>query len=159
MTLSPQYPHNTYRKPDRNVGVSRIASAACILLITKRLHHNWVIKRACSRPISSYPFFNKPDPNAPLREASKGFMSKISMPCIFPKISNRSNPVACSRSVGMVPGAAPGGRRSASLLISALVCQFKSPKAEPAVVPANFFILPSLTPDVAGVGAASPGTS
>ena len=56
--------------------------------------------------------------SVPRREASNGFMSKISMPCTFPKISNRSKPVACSRSVGMVPGAAPGPMRSASLLIS-----------------------------------------
>ena len=45
-------------------------------------------------------------------------MSKMSMPCILPSISRRSRPVACSRSVGTVPGAAPGGRRSCSLLIS-----------------------------------------
>lgn len=56
----------------------------------------------------------------PLREASSGFMSKISMPCIFPSISNRSRPVAWSRSVGTVPGAAPGGRRSASVWISGI---------------------------------------
>lgn len=54
----------------------------------------------------------------PRREASRGFMSKMSMPCIFPRISRRSRPVACSRSVGTVPGAAPGGRRSASVWIS-----------------------------------------
>ena len=54
----------------------------------------------------------------PIRLASRGFISKISTPCIFPRISKRSRPVACSRSVGTVPGAAPGGRRSASLLIS-----------------------------------------
>ena len=45
-------------------------------------------------------------------------MSKISTPCIFPRISRRSRPVACSRSVGMVPGLAPSGRRSASEVIS-----------------------------------------
>ena len=54
----------------------------------------------------------------PIRLASRGFISKISIPCIFPRISKRSRPVACSRSVGTVPGAAPGGRRSDSLLIS-----------------------------------------
>jgi hypothetical protein len=46
-------------------------------------------------------------------------MSKMSMPCIFPTSSRRSRPVACSTSVGMVPGFAPGGTRSSSLLISA----------------------------------------
>ena len=46
-------------------------------------------------------------------------MSKISMPCIFPRISRRSRPVDCSRSVGTVPGFAPGALRSSSVLISA----------------------------------------
>ena len=61
--------------------------------------------------------------DVPSLEASRGFMSKISMPCIFPRISKRSKPVACSRSVGTVPGSAPGGRRSSSLLMSAAECQ------------------------------------
>ena len=55
----------------------------------------------------------------PFLLASRGLMSKISTPCIFPRISRRSRPVACSRSVGMVPGLAPSGRRSASQVISA----------------------------------------
>lgn len=54
----------------------------------------------------------------PTRSDGRGLMSKISMPCIFPRISKRSRPVACSRSVGMVPGSAPGGSKSSSLLIS-----------------------------------------
>lgn len=45
-----------------------------------------------------------PDCNVPFLLASRGLMSKISTPCIFPRISRRSRPVACSRSVGMVPG-------------------------------------------------------
>lgn len=56
--------------------------------------------------------------DVPRRLASRGFMSKISMPCIFPRISRRSRPVDCSRSVGTVPGFAPGARRSSSVLIS-----------------------------------------
>jgi hypothetical protein len=40
----------------------------------------------------------------PFLLASSGLRSKISTPCIFPRISRRSRPVACSRSVGMVPG-------------------------------------------------------
>ena len=56
--------------------------------------------------------------NGPLRDESRGFMSKMSTPCILPKISNRSRPVACSRSVGMVPGGAPGPRRSSDVWIS-----------------------------------------
>ena len=54
----------------------------------------------------------------PFRLASNGFMSKTSTPCILPRISNRSRPVDWSRSVGTVPGSAPGGRRSSSDLIS-----------------------------------------
>ena len=55
----------------------------------------------------------------PFRLASNGLMSKTSMPCILPRISNRSRPVDCSRSVGTVPGSAPGGRRSSYVLTSA----------------------------------------
>jgi len=39
--------HSTYRKPDSNVRVSGVASATSILLITKGLDDNWVVKRAC----------------------------------------------------------------------------------------------------------------
>jgi len=56
---------------------------------------------------------------APSLEASSGLISKMSIPSIFPKSSNLSRPVACSMSVGTVPGAAPGGRRSDSVLTSA----------------------------------------
>lgn len=57
----------------------------------------------------------------PFLLASRGLRSKTSTPCIFPRISRRSRPVACSRSVGMVPGAAPlSGRRSCSPVISAV---------------------------------------
>lgn len=45
-------------------------------------------------------------------------MSKTSTPCILPRISKRSRPVDWSRSVGTVPGSAPGGRRSSSVLTS-----------------------------------------
>ena len=55
----------------------------------------------------------------PFRLESKGLISKISIPCILPRSSNRSRPVACSRSVGTVPGSAPGGRRSSADWISA----------------------------------------
>ena len=59
--------------------------------------------------------------NVPSLEASKGFISKTSIPCILPRISNRSNPVACSRSVGMVPTFAPGPKRSAGVFTSVIV--------------------------------------
>ena len=45
-------------------------------------------------------------------------MSKISIPCILAKISNRSKPVDWLKSDGTVPGSAPGGRRSCSVLTS-----------------------------------------
>jgi hypothetical protein len=45
-------------------------------------------------------------------------MSKMSRPSILPRSSNLSRPVACSISVGMVPGLAPGPMRSSSVLIS-----------------------------------------
>lgn len=55
----------------------------------------------------------------PRRLASRGRMSKMSTPSILPRISRRSIPVACSRSVGTVPGAAPGPKRSSSVRTSA----------------------------------------
>ena len=54
----------------------------------------------------------------PLREASRGRISKTSTPSVLPRISRRSRPVACSRSVGTVPGWAPGPIRSSSVLTS-----------------------------------------
>lgn len=56
--------------------------------------------------------------DAPFLSDGNGFMSKISTPCILPRISRRSRPVAWSKSVGIVPTGAPGGRRSSSVLIS-----------------------------------------
>jgi hypothetical protein len=74
-----------------------------------------------SAGISSFGNCDRIVEDIPLREASRGRMSKMSMPCIFPMCSRRSRPVDWSRSVGMVPGLAPGGRRSSSTLIS--ICQ------------------------------------
>ena len=45
-------------------------------------------------------------------------MLKTSTPSILPRISRRSRPVACSRSVGTVPGLAPGPMRSSAVLTS-----------------------------------------
>jgi hypothetical protein len=56
--------------------------------------------------------------DVPFRSLGNGLISKISIPCILPKISNRSRPVACSRSVGTVPGLAPGPNRSSGPLTS-----------------------------------------
>lgn len=62
----------------------------------------------------------------PFREASRGDMSKMSTPSIFPRISRRSIPVDCSRSVGMVPGWAPGPTRSSTVLISVVLIHRES---------------------------------
>ena len=69
----------------------------------------------------------------PTRSDGSGLISKISMPCIFPRISRRSRPVACSKSVGIVPGAAPGGSRSSSVLISVVSLVFLLPTYNPAI--------------------------
>lgn len=69
----------------------------------------------------------------PTRSDGSGLISKISTPCIFPRISRRSRPVACSKSVGIVPGAAPGGRRSSSVLISVVSLVFLLPTYDPAI--------------------------
>jgi hypothetical protein len=146
----------TYREPDRNVGVSWGASATSILFISSRPDHNGVLERAYHPPSAiglakAACSHVAPSHAVPLREASRGFMSKMSMPCIFPNISNRSKPVACSRSVGMDPTAAPGASRSSSVLISvrasvsALLFN-KLPQAEQPSLPSNFLILVSLDP-------------
>lgn len=114
----------------------------------------------------------------PRLEASRGAISKISTPFIFPKISNRSRPVACSRSVGMLPIEAPVGRRSASFFISTfqrprsaqfldslplsshsiqrllLFCSIDLPPS--MISPSKTFIFLSAFGPEAGVGAASP---
>jgi hypothetical protein len=103
--------------PENVVGIGRETGAANVLLVTSRVDGDGVLRSACVqlaiRIASACPF-----PDIPRRLASNGLISKMSIPCIFPRISRRSRPVACSASVGTVPGCAPGGRRSASLLIS-----------------------------------------
>ena len=81
-------------------------------LPTRACFNSWQVRRSRLHPIPVY---------VPFLLASSGLRSKMSTPCIFPRISRRSRPVACSMSVGMVPGAAPPeGRRSCSLVISAV---------------------------------------
>lgn len=125
----------TYGQPDGDVGVSWGTSATSVLLITERSDHDWVGYGSWVY-ISKCPSLRRIRRHRgwlnwvfrrfgvrvyiPVREASSGFMSKISTPFIFPRISRRSRPVACSISVGMDPTEAPGGMRSASLLISVL---------------------------------------
>lgn len=121
-------------KPYGHMAVCGRAGAADILLIAEALNDDRVVESACimETALVCRLFVNSLlhgrswlltewflASHVPCRLASNGFMSKMSMPCILPKISRRSRPVACSRSVGMVPGCAPGGTRSCSLLISA----------------------------------------
>lgn len=109
-------------EPDDNVRVDGVTGAAEVLLVAEGLDSDGILECSYSavrrRAVSAEVLCL-----LPLREASNGFMSKTSTPCIFPRISRRSRPVACSRSVGMVPGLAPGGRRSCSLLMSVYLYQ------------------------------------
>ncbi len=124
----------TYHEPFDNVRVCRASRAAGLDLISGRLDDNWVFKSTCKHENVSMdpeitcildvgsscegsidPF---PPIHVPTLSDGSGDISKISIPCIFPRISRRSRPVTCSRSVGTVPGSAPGGRRSFSDLIS-----------------------------------------
>lgn len=106
--------------PENVVGVGREAGAAHVLLVASRVDNDGVLWGACNSS-AMVPLFLDSLSDVPRRLASNGLMSKMSMPCIFPRISRRSRPVACSASVGMVPGFAPGAKRSASVLISVVV--------------------------------------
>jgi hypothetical protein len=102
--------------PEDTVRVDRETGAADVLLVASGVDNNGVFWGAypssvpCSSGAKNY--------NIPRRLASSGLMSKMSTPCIFPRSSRRSRPVDCSRSVGTVPGCAPGAKRSASVLMS-----------------------------------------
>lgn len=114
-----------YRQPVNLVRVSRVTGATSVLLVTSTADNNGVLKCSCKNPSPiSNPMtyiYNKPRSNIPFLEASRGLMSKMSMPCILPISSRRSIPVAWSTSVGTVPGLAPGGMRSSSVFISVKV--------------------------------------
>jgi hypothetical protein len=103
--------------PENAVGVGGETGAADVLLVASRVDGDGILWGACV-PSDLISLLSHPDYHIPRRLASSGLMSKISTPCIFPRISRRSRPVACSRSVGTVPGCAPGAKRSASDLIS-----------------------------------------
>jgi len=104
------------------VRVGRVARAAGELLVAGRVDQDRVVDGACpSISISAllHGTARRHRQHKPLRDASRGLMSKMSTPSILPRISSRSRPVDCSRSVGMVPGSAPGPMRSSSTRISA----------------------------------------
>lgn len=115
-----------YRQPVNLVRVNRVTGATSVLLVTSTIDDNGVLESSCknSPPISN-PLtciyttrIRNRGRNIPFLEASRGLMSKMSMPCILPISSRRSIPVAWSTSVGTVPGLAPGGMRSSSVLSS-----------------------------------------
>jgi hypothetical protein len=111
-------------QPSNDVRVGRAAGATNVLLVTERANNDGLLHGACSEHKKSMSW--REDGGvmfevvyyAPVLLASRGFMSKTSMPCIFPRISRRSRPVAWSISVGTVPGWAPVGIRSCSSTIS-----------------------------------------
>ena len=118
---------STYGDPVHVVRVSGAAGAAAELLVAEGFDHDGVGEGSyCRRERWSVTIFVAVEVEGglvyiPVRLESSGFMSKTSIPCIFPSSSNRSSPVACSRSVGTVPGAAPGGRRSSIVLTAGRV--------------------------------------
>jgi hypothetical protein len=103
--------------PKNAVRVDRETGAADVLLVAGRVDNDGVLWSACPSSVPYLSSARKSD--IPRRLASNGLMSKMSTPCIFPRSSRRSRPVDCSRSVGTVPGCAPGAKRSASVLMSA----------------------------------------
>jgi len=108
--------------PEHFVRVGRAAGAANVLLVAGGIDHNGVLHGAYCAVSNPTPYPGKQrETNVPTRLESKGLMSKMSMPCIFPRISSRSRPVACSMSVGTVPGCAPGGSKSSIVLTSAQI--------------------------------------
>ena len=107
----------SYGDPQNVVRVNGVAGATDELLVTSRVDDDGVLRSTCvCQFVSSFVLLFC---DVPRRLASRGLMSKMSMPCIFPRISRRSRPVDCSASVGTVPGLAPSGMRSSMDLISA----------------------------------------
>ena len=113
------------RQPDDDVRVGGGAGAAKVLLVAVGFDDDWVGEGSCK--FSALAIWQVGGveggllgggDHVPLLLESNGLMSKMSTPCILPRISRRSRPVDCSRSVGMVPGCPPDGRRSCSSLIS-----------------------------------------
>jgi hypothetical protein len=91
--------------PEHAVRVGRVAGAANVLLVAGRVDGDGVLWGACARlvlrQLISYCSalmrrIFQARCYVPRRLASNGLMSKMSIPCIFPRISRRSRPVACS---------------------------------------------------------------
>ena len=106
----------SYGDPQDVVRVNGVAGATDVLLVTGRVDDDGVLRGAWSHQRAHRATEIVGD--IPRRLASRGLMSKMSTPCIFPRISRRSRPVDCSASVGTVPGLAPSGMRSSMDLIS-----------------------------------------
>ena len=111
----------SYSEPVNLVGVGRETSATSVLFVTGTVDDDGVVESSYRSRVNLH-FFPSTQitdkPRVPFLEASRGLMSKMSIPCIFPISSRRSRPVACSTSVGTVPDLAPGGIKSSSVLIS-----------------------------------------
>lgn len=107
--------------------VGRVASTASELLVAARGHQDGVLHGSCAHRHEFSCALARLRPDTPLREASRGRMSKMSTPSTLPRISRRSRPVDCSRSVGTVPSAAPGPNRSSKDLTSARTRDTRQP--------------------------------
>lgn len=94
----------TYGQPVDGVGVYGVASATGVLLVTGTVDDDGVLEGSYEGDsLTSVLEWAQADNNVgimhqmsdiPFREASRGRMSKMSMPCIFPISSRRSRPVA-----------------------------------------------------------------
>jgi hypothetical protein len=70
----------TYGEPDRNMGIGRVAGAASILLVTKRLDNNRVVERACNPAISKNRFEPPVAPLGKTDAAQRTFAGRVQWP-------------------------------------------------------------------------------
>ena len=161
----------TYREPGHDVGVGGIACTTGILLIAGGTDHYGIFQGSWRVAVqhvlvleyghSRFAFLSSLHPGiqpaAPLCScsllpfllASRGLISNTSTPSIFPRISRRSRPVDCSRSVGTVPSGAPGPSRSSSVFISVKKEEKKRLSQQSKIHPIRFILTTSGTCDSA----------
>jgi hypothetical protein len=76
------------------VGIGRDTTATNVLLLAPCLDHDRILHRSCQTTRSIAKLANAAAvKHKPFRDASIGLMSKMSIPSILPRISNRSRPV------------------------------------------------------------------